>query len=65
MTKLGVNIIKYRVKRGMTQRELAAKCAIHESYLSRIEGGGIENPGINVVRDIAAALTVTIDELNK
>jgi len=66
MTQLGENIKRIRGKRDMTQRDLAALIhRMHVSHLSRIENGIIQNPGNNVVKEIADALGVKMDELNR
>jgi transcriptional regulator with XRE-family HTH domain len=46
----------------MTQKELADKCDIFRTYLSRIEGG-TANPSIVVLATIAFHLKVGLPEL--
>ena len=51
-----------RAARGLTQRSLAAKAAIGEKYLSRIERG-LATPSVLVVYKLAQALDVRLEEL--
>src|SRR5262245_20960869 len=51
-----------RAGRGITQRTLAAKAAIGEKYLSRIERG-LATPSVLVVLKLAQALDVRLEEL--
>jgi transcriptional regulator with XRE-family HTH domain len=62
---LGKNIEKYRKKAGLSREKLAHKCdgkftAIH---LMRVENGTVKNPGIEMVKAIAEALDVSLDNL--
>jgi transcriptional regulator with XRE-family HTH domain len=50
-----------RIKRGYTQREVAEKAAIHQSFLSSIEGGKTTNLRLETIEKIINALGVTID----
>jgi XRE family aerobic/anaerobic benzoate catabolism transcriptional regulator len=51
-----------RAKRGMSRRQLAQESKTSERYLAQIEGG-TGNPSILVMRAIAEALELPIDEL--
>jgi len=51
-----------RAARGLTQRALAAKAAIGEKYLSRIERG-LATPSVLVVLKLAQALDAPLAEL--
>jgi transcriptional regulator with XRE-family HTH domain len=51
-----------RAARGLTQRALAAKAAIGEKYLSRLERG-LATPSVLVVLELARALDVRVEEL--
>ena len=55
-----LNIKQIRRRRRMTQRELANKVGISQSYLSLIENGVYTNkkPTLNLIEDIAQALEV-------
>lgn len=52
---LGNNIKKKRHLLGWTQGDLAGRCGLYRSYLSRIEGG-TANPTLTVLVRIAAEL---------
>jgi DNA-binding XRE family transcriptional regulator len=52
----------WRKRRGLTQAALAKKAGVTQAYLSEIEGGKKE-ARIGVLRDLAAALKVSVDEL--
>ncbi len=51
-----------RRSRGMTQKELAERASLTETYLSRLEGAGAA-PGIDLVARLADALGSTIHDL--
>ncbi len=52
----------WRKKRGLTQAALAKEVGVTQAYLSEIESGKKE-ARVSVLRDLAAALKVTVDEL--
>jgi transcriptional regulator with XRE-family HTH domain len=56
------NIRRLRVKRGVSQENLAVDAGIDRSYMSRIERE-LENPTIAVLERIALALETEIGEL--
>ncbi len=59
----GANPIRvYRQHRAMTQRVLAEKCGVAVPYLSQIETGK-RRPSTDVVKKIADALSVSVDDL--
>lgn len=62
--KVGEKIQKYRLKRGLTQEQLAEKVGISQKYLSRIEQG-YHNPRFDMITRISSALSVPIDALAK
>jgi transcriptional regulator with XRE-family HTH domain len=55
-------IRRLRKKRGLTLKELAAKCNCSSGYLSRVETGAV-NPSVATLMAIAEELEVTLDEL--
>lgn len=57
----GKRLRAVRVNSGMSQKEIAAKLGVTQSYLSRIERGG--NPINSVVVQLAGILGVTTDYL--
>ena len=62
LKNIGINIKSERLRRGLSQEELAEKCDISRNSISLIETGKI-NPTIIRVIDIATVLGVEIDSL--
>ncbi len=62
LKKIGKNIKRIRVKKGLTQLDLAAECGMEESNIGRIENGNT-NPTAKTFLKIAKALNVTLSEL--
>lgn len=62
--KLGQNIKKIRLARGMTQGDLCRKLKLDRAYTSNIENGK-KNPTLSTIANIAKALGVSVDELLK
>ena len=64
---LGENIKKYRLKAGLSREKLAFKCdgKFSSAHLLRVENGQVKNPGIEMVKAIAAALGISIDLLTR
>ena len=55
------NIKKYRIKRNITQRELADKCLFSHEYIRQIESKrGKKNFSLGTVKIIANALDIPI-----
>jgi DNA-binding XRE family transcriptional regulator len=52
----------WRKKRGLTQVALAKKVGVTQAYMSEIESGKKE-ARVGVLKELAAALKVTVDEL--
>lgn len=57
-----MNIKKYRLKRLMSQDELAEKMEVSQSTISMWENGGA-NPRADKIQKIAEVLDCTIDDL--
>lgn len=64
LKNIGISIKSERLRRGMSQEELAERCDISRNSVSLIETGKI-NPTIIRVIDIADALDISIDSLVK
>lgn len=62
--KLGENIRRVRMDKGLTQEDLCQKLGMDPSYLSNVESGN-KNPTLATIEKIATALNVSIDELMK
>lgn len=59
---LGARIKRFRLQRGMTQRDLAQRVGVGVPYISKIESGR-ERPGDEVLLAIAESLGDDPDEL--
>lgn len=60
--RLGRNLSAARRRAGYTQEDLARRCCLHVSYISKMEGGtGL--PGINTLVRLARSLDVSADDL--
>ena len=55
--KLGEQLRKIRVQKGMSQGDIAKKLGVHRSYISGIERG-IRNPTVKNLERLADALGV-------
>lgn len=62
--KLGQNIRRIRLAKGMTQGDLCRKLEVDCAYMSNIESGK-KNPTLSTIERIAKALSVSVDELLK
>ncbi|MBJ7593068.1 MULTISPECIES: helix-turn-helix domain-containing protein [Aeromonas] len=63
MTHIGDNIKRIRKAAGLSQQELAERCGISKSQLSRLESGEQQNPLIQTIIPIATALGASLDEI--
>lgn len=52
-----------RVRRKMSQMELAKKAMITQAYLSQLENGKKANPSLKTLSRLASALSVPVQEL--
>jgi transcriptional regulator with XRE-family HTH domain len=64
LIKLGENIQKIRIRKGLSQKEVAQACDFETPNLHRIEAGNT-NPTTKTLFKIAKALDVTVVELFK
>jgi transcriptional regulator with XRE-family HTH domain len=64
LSGLGVKIRELRLKKGMTQVELAIQCKFEKASMSRIESGKT-NATVLTLRKISKALDVEIIEFLK
>ena len=62
--KLGENIRRIRLAKGMTQGDLCRKLEVDRAYMSNVESGK-KNPTLSTITNIAKALAVSVDELLK
>lgn len=59
---LGRRVKELRAQKGITQEELADRCEMFRTYLSRIESG-LANPTLTALNMLAAGLEVSVLEL--
>ena len=59
---LGLRVKQLRAELGFTQEELADRCGMFRTYMSRIESGAA-NPTLTMLHTIAAALNVHVKAL--
>ena len=62
--KLGENLKKLRIKKDISQIELARMLSVDRSFVSNIENGK-NNPTLSTITSLAKALGVSINELLK
>jgi len=62
--KVGLNIRKYRTKKGWSQEQLAFEADLHRAYIGQIERGE-KNIGLINLEKIAKALNIELDNLLK
>ena len=62
MNNLGRPIMRYRLLRDMSLRDLGDAAAVHYSCISKLERGTTSNPSRDVMRRIAIALDAPVDE---
>lgn len=58
--KIGKNIKKYRLKKGLTQRELADKLLLSESFIAKLESITYQSISIDTLEQISKALDTNI-----
>jgi transcriptional regulator with XRE-family HTH domain len=62
--KLGENLKKLRIKKDISQIELARMLGVDRSFVSNIENGK-NNPTLSTITNLAKALGVSTNELLK
>ena len=62
--RVGLNIRKYREKKGWSQEQLAFEADLHRAYIGQIERGE-KNIGLINLEKIAKALNIELDNLLK
>ena len=57
---IGKNIKKYRIKKGLKQRELAEKLYLSDSFIAKLESVTYQSISIDTLEDIANILDTDI-----
>ena len=60
--RFGQRIRELRLRKGLSQEELAFRTGVHRTYLGGIERGE-RNPALKNIAAIAKALNITLSEL--
>ena len=63
-SKLGQNLKRIRMKKKMSQGDIARALVVHRAYISGIENGK-RNPTLATIQKLANALGISADELLK
>lgn len=63
-SKLGLNLKRIRIKKKMSQGDIARALDVHRAYVSGVENGK-RNPTLATIQKLADALGVSADELLK
>ena len=63
-TKLGQNMKRIRIKKKMSQGDIARALEVDRGYISNIENGK-KNPTLATIQKLANALGISADELLK
>ena len=62
LLRMGIVLKQLRRQRGLTQEELAAKAALHRTYISDVERGA-RNLSITCLRRLSNALETPLSEI--
>lgn len=62
LNKFGEKVREERLKRGLSQEELAGKAGVHRTYIGMIERGE-KNITLTNIKKVANALDLKIDQL--
>lgn len=62
--KLGKNLKEIRIKKEITQTELAKTLGVDKSFISNIENGK-NNPTLSTITNLAKSLEVSVNDLLK
>ena len=64
VAKFGKKLREARLKKKLSQGDVAKRMNVHRSYISSIERG-VRNPSLKVIQRIAKALEVPMEKLIK
>lgn len=64
ISRIGKNVKKFRLKKGLTQGQLADYCDLEKQHISRLELGGT-SPTLKTLIKVANALEIELADLVK
>ena len=62
--QFGKKVREIRLKKGLSQGDVARRLNLHRSYISGIERG-VRNPSLKVIQKVANALDVKVGDILK
>ena len=62
--QFGKKVREIRLKKGLSQGDVARRLNLHRSYISGIERG-VRNPSLKVIQKVAKALDVKVGDILK
>lgn len=60
--RFGEHLIKIRESKGLTASEVARRCFMERSHMSRLEKGG-RNPSLHLLKKLSDALEISLGDL--
>lgn len=60
---MGLNLKISRIKKRLTQKELADIVGVSRDYIASLENGRSKNPSIELMKKLSKALNVSVTEL--
>ena len=60
---MGLNLKIARIKKRLTQKELADVVEVSRDYIASLENGRAKNPSIELMKKLSKALNVPVTEL--
>lgn len=60
---MGLNLKISRIKKRLTQKELADIVGVSRDYIASLENGRSKNPSVELMKKLSKALNVSVTEL--
>jgi len=60
--RFGLHLVALREEKNLTASEIAKRCYMERSHMSRLESGG-RNPSLYLLKKLASALEISLEEL--
>ena len=61
--RFGKMLREFREAKGLTQVEVAKKAGVTQPYIAKLESGDKKNPSLAILKRLAKALGVPVEEL--